>query len=61
VTHIRLAALGDLHDLVEKDRLPEDELSAILGRGRVLVAEDVPGKASSGGFVGVYSGTKSPS
>ena len=48
VTHIRLAALGDLHDLVEKDRLPEDELSAILGRGRVLVAED----GSREGFIG---------
>ncbi len=48
MTQIRLAALGDLLDLVEKDRLPEDELSAILGRGRVLVAED----GSQEGFIG---------
>jgi ribosomal protein S18 acetylase RimI-like enzyme len=48
VTDIRLAASGDLLGLVESDRLPEDEMAAILGRGRILVAED----RSQEGFIG---------
>ncbi len=38
MTHIRLAAPGDLHDLIEKDPLPLTELTAILDRGRILIA-----------------------
>jgi GNAT superfamily N-acetyltransferase len=48
VTRVRLAVSGDLLGLVEKDRLREDEMTAILGRGRILVAED----GSREGFIG---------
>lgn len=48
MTYVRQATSGDLNGLVKHDRLPEDELAAILGSGRILVAED----GSSNGFIG---------
>jgi len=59
LTHIRLAAPGDLHDLIEKDRLPLMELTAILKRGRILNAADLAEQAAMiAGSPGVCSGTK---
>jgi GNAT superfamily N-acetyltransferase len=40
MTQTRRAGDGDLQYLVENDRLPEDQLAAIVASGRVLVAED---------------------
>jgi GNAT superfamily N-acetyltransferase len=40
MTQARRAGDGDLQYLVENDRLPEDQLAAIVASGRVLVAED---------------------
>jgi GNAT superfamily N-acetyltransferase len=48
VTSVRLATQDDLKGLGEKDRLPEAELAAILGRGRILLAVD----NDTAGFVG---------
>jgi GNAT superfamily N-acetyltransferase len=48
VTHIRLATHSDLPALLERERIPEDELGAILGLNRILLAED----ASQGSFIG---------
>lgn len=48
VTHIRSAAHGDLPALFERERIPEDELVAILGQHRILLAEDTPHE----GFIG---------
>jgi ribosomal protein S18 acetylase RimI-like enzyme len=42
VTHIRVAAHGELPALLERERIPEHELVAILGQDRILVAEDTP-------------------
>lgn len=51
MTRIRLAAADDLDDLVEKDRLPQPELTAILGQGRILVAEDTTENAAMIGWL----------
>ncbi len=48
VTHIRLATRDDLNDLTEKDRIPEAEMAAILGRSRILVAESGEGNGLIG-------------
>jgi GNAT superfamily N-acetyltransferase len=48
VTSVRLARPDDLNGLREKDRLPEAELTAILGRSRILLAVD----DDPAGFVG---------
>ena len=48
VTHVRLATQDDLDELTERDRLPEAEVAAILGRGRILLAVDDDAE----GFVG---------
>jgi GNAT superfamily N-acetyltransferase len=48
VTHVRLATQDDLNELTERDRLPEAEVAAILGRGRILLAVD----DDTEGFVG---------
>jgi GNAT superfamily N-acetyltransferase len=48
VTSVRLATQDDLNGLSEKDRLPEAELAAILGRGRILLAVS----DDTAGFVG---------
>jgi GNAT superfamily N-acetyltransferase len=38
VTSVRRATQADLGELTRRDRLPETELAAILGRGRILLA-----------------------
>lgn len=48
MTHIRLATHGDLPALTEKERIPEVELRAILGRNRILLAAET----SQQGFIG---------
>jgi GNAT superfamily N-acetyltransferase len=44
VTRVRLATQDDLTELTARDRLPEPELAAILGRGRILLAVPDDGK-----------------
>jgi ribosomal protein S18 acetylase RimI-like enzyme len=48
VTHVRLATHEDLPVLIERERIPADELAAILARDRILLAEDTPQKSFIG-------------